>query len=258
MRRIHLRWYAAKRRVARSRSVIACSDGRVRTASRPSTCGATGPAAHLLRDAPARTSRAPWRRSARPACRRRPRARPRAPARVAAVLASAARDEGRAGLPGSSARTTRLRSFGCTRSAARGSRRRRGSCAAAGAAASVVEALPAGPCARRQLGRPARRPSAPPGTRRPDPPTTTGVLSRRANLVDRRVREPLVLADGALAVERPDADEPHAGVLVRRRSAGRGRPASSRRRPARPGSGLRPPRRRPSCPTRSGRRCRGR
>ena len=166
---------------------------------------------------PARTS--PRARARMRAAERLARA-PRGRRRASAAAVSAVQSRGCSGtsvLPAcqsSSARTTRLRSFGWTRAAARGSRRSRMRVRRRRAAA-VVEALPA--LAVRSGG--ASAGSANVGQRGLEPEPGAADDDRRpprgGDLVDRRVRELLVLADRALAVERPDADEPRAGVLVR-------------------------------------------
>ena len=82
--------------------------------------------------------------------------------------------------------------------------------------APVVEPLPARPRAREYVGRQAYV-----GQRRLEPETGAadddGGPAGRDDLVDRLdgARQHLELADGALAVERPDADETRTGVLVR-------------------------------------------
>ena len=83
-----------------------------------------------------------------------------------------------------------------------------------GGPAPVVQPLPARACRSGHVGRQGNL-----GQRRLEPEPRAadddGRATRGDDLVDRVVCEALVLADRALAVERPDPDEPGSRVLVR-------------------------------------------
>ena len=196
------------------------------------------PAARRRRTLPARARRSAARA---PPCRSRGRTR-------ASGVASLRSRAGRAPDPSpasSSPRTTRRRSFGWTAAAASGSTWASMRVRPLGALA-VVELLPAlarsGLRSRRQPQIGQRGAQVEAGTADDDRSAAGG-----ENLVDRGVRQLLVLTDGSLVVERPDADEPPGDWFGENREPA-SRPASSRPRRSPPEFARSEPAQRRSCP----------